>query len=83
MGLYEIFLIAIGLGMDSFAYGLLKAAEMIEDGRIDAFIDEKYKTWEGELGVKIREGKATLSELAERAAELRNKLYALKGFEKS
>ncbi len=76
---YEDMFHAYILGMDSFAYGLLKAAEMIEDGRIDAFIDEKYKTWEGELGVKIREGKATLSELADRAAELKSVANPISG----
>ncbi|MBR6223942.1 MAG: xylose isomerase [Lachnospiraceae bacterium] len=76
---YEDMFHAYILGMDSFAYGLLKAAEMIEDGRIDAFIDEKYKTWEGELGVKIREGKATLSELAERASELKSVANPISG----
>ena len=76
---YEDMFHAYILGMDSFAYGLIKAAEMIEDGRIDAFIDEKYKTWDGELGVKIREGKATLSELAERAAELKSVANPISG----
>lgn len=58
------------LGMDSFALGLLKAAELIEDGRIDAFMQERYASFEGELGAKVREGRTTLSELAERAEKM-------------
>lgn len=58
------------LGMDTFALGLIKAAELIEDGRIDAFVEEKYASFKGELGVKIRECKATLEELAAHAEQL-------------
>lgn len=52
------------LGMDTFALGLIKAAEMIEDGRIDGFVKERYASFENETGKKIRSGKATLEELA-------------------
>ena len=58
------------LGMDTFALGLIKAAELIEDGRIDAFVEEKYASFKGDLGMKIREGKATLEELAAHAEQL-------------
>ena len=61
---YEDMFYGFILGMDSFALGLIKAAELIEDGRIDAFIKERYSSYEGELGQKIRAGKATLAELA-------------------
>lgn len=60
------------LGMDTFALGLIKAAELIEDGRIDAFIEEKYSSWNSELGQKIRRHETTLEELAAHAAELGN-----------
>ncbi len=59
------------LGMDSFAYGLLKAAQIIEDGRIEGFVKEKYESFDSELGKKIREGKTTLEELSKRACELK------------
>lgn len=59
------------LGMDTFALGLIKAAQIIEDGRIDAFIKEKYESFESGIGKKIREGNTTLKELADRAAELK------------
>ena len=59
------------LGMDSFAYGLLKAAQMIEDGRLEDNIKERYSSFESELGKKVREGKTTLEELAAKASELK------------
>ena len=60
------------LGMDTFALGLIKAAEIIEDGRIDQFIKDKYSSWEGELGQKIRDHKTDLKELAAYAEKLGN-----------
>ncbi len=60
------------LGMDTFALGLIKAAAIIEDGRIDEFVKNKYASFETELGKKIRSGEATLEELAEYAAKLKN-----------
>lgn len=60
------------LGMDTFALGLLKAAELIEDGRIDDFIKEKYSSFSNtELGKKIRNNTATLEELAAHAADIK------------
>jgi len=53
--------------MDSFALGLIKAAQIIEDGRIDAFIKERYKSYETGIGAKIRKGETTLEELASHA----------------
>ena len=58
------------LGMDSFALGLMKAAAIIEDGRIDEFVAERYASWREGVGRKIREGKATLPELADYARSL-------------
>ncbi len=59
------------LGMDTFALGLIKAAQIIEDGRIDAFIKEKYASYEDGIGKKIREGKTTLKELSDKACEMK------------
>ena len=59
------------LGMDSFALGLIKAAEIIEDGRIDAFIAERYASFNEGIGKKIREGTTSLEELAACAAEMK------------
>ena len=58
------------LGMDTFALGLIKAAELIEDGELDEFVEKRYESFKGELGQKIRSGTATLSELAAHAEEL-------------
>ncbi|MBE6955059.1 MAG: xylose isomerase [Ruminococcaceae bacterium] len=58
------------LGMDAFALGLLKAAELIEDGRLDGFRAERYSSWNTELGRAIREGKTDLASLAEHARTL-------------
>ena len=59
------------MGMDTFALGLIKAAEIIEDGRIDGFIKEKYSSFESGIGKKIRDKQTTLEELANRAAEMK------------
>ena len=56
-------------GVDMF--GLLKAAEIIEDGRIEGFTKEKYSSFDSELGRKIRDGRATLTELSKKACELK------------
>ena len=59
------------VGMDSFALGLIKAAEIIEDGRIENFLKERYASYDSGIGKKIRDGVATLEECAAHAAELK------------
>lgn len=59
------------LGMDTFALGLIKAAELIEDGRLDAFLKERYQSFESAIGQKIRNGTATLTELSDYACQLK------------
>lgn len=56
------------LAMDTFALGLIKAAELIEDGRIDAFVKERYASFKEGIGEKIRNRQTTLEELAAYAA---------------
>ncbi len=58
------------LAMDTFALGLINAAKIIEDGRIDDFITNKYDSFKTGIGKKIVEGKTTLKELAEYAEKL-------------
>lgn len=58
------------LGMDTFALGLIKAAAMIEDGRIDAFVEEKYASFKEGIGAKIVSGDTTLEELAAYAIDM-------------
>jgi len=59
------------LGMDTFAFGLEKAAALIEDGRLDAFIQERYSSYESGIGAKIRSGETTLEELSDYAVRLK------------
>ena len=56
-------------GMDAFARGLKAAAKIIQDNRIGAVIDERYKDWNGDLGKKIEKGKLSLEALAKIAEE--------------
>ncbi|MBI9050639.1 MAG: xylose isomerase [Anaerolineaceae bacterium] len=51
-------------GMDAFAQGLKAAIAITDDGRIEDFVAERYSSWNGELGTKIRAGKASLPELS-------------------
>ena len=67
---YEDMFYGFILGMDTFALGLLNAAKLIEDGRLQEFIKERYSSFETELGKKVREGKTTLSELAQIAEQM-------------
>jgi xylose isomerase len=59
------------LGMDTFALGLLKAAAIIEDGRIEDFLTERYASFQSGIGAKIRKGETSLTELADYAAAMK------------
>ncbi len=65
----DIFLAYIA-GMDSFALGLKIAYKIIEDGRIDAFVKERYASYNSGIGLDIVSGKATLESLSEYALKL-------------
>lgn len=67
---YEDMFMAFILGMDTFALGLLKAAELIEDGRLDGFVKERYASYNAGIGAKIVAGETTLAELAAKAEEM-------------
>lgn len=58
------------LGMDTFALGLLKAAALIEDGRLDTFVKERYVSYQSGIGKKIVDRTSTLQELAAYAEKL-------------
>jgi xylose isomerase len=58
------------LGMDTFALGLLKAIALIEDGRIDEFIKERYASYRSGIGAQILRGETDLAELAELADKM-------------
>ncbi|MCL1999616.1 MAG: xylose isomerase [Turicibacter sp.] len=68
---HEDMFLAFIHGMDTFALGLIKAAAIIEDGRIDNFIKEKYSSFNSGIGQKIRSGQTSLEELADHAAKLK------------
>lgn len=55
------------LGMDTFALGLIKAAELIEDGRIDEFVKNRYASFNSGIGADIVNGKTTLAQLSDYA----------------
>lgn len=67
---YEDMFKAYILGMDTFALGLMKAAAIIEDGRLDAFVRDRYASFGEGMGRKITERKTSLTELAAYADSL-------------
>ena len=68
---YEDMFAGYILGMDTFAIGLIKAAALIEDGRLDKNIEERYASYRNsEIGKKILSGKTDLAELAAYADKL-------------
>ena len=54
-------------GVDTIARALLRAAAIIEDGRLDAFRAERYAGWQGELGRKVHAPGTTLADVADHA----------------
>ena len=52
------------IGMDTYALGLKKAAQIIEDGRIGDMVDNRYSSYNSGIGAKIKEGSTSLEELA-------------------
>ncbi len=53
--------------MDTLALALLRAARLLEEGRLPAALSGRYAAWEGTLGHEILAGKRTLAELADLA----------------
>ncbi len=60
---YEDILLGYICGMDAMALGLIKAAELIEDGRLEEFVAERYGSYRSGVGESIVSGKATLESL--------------------
>lgn len=66
----EDILLAYIAGMDTFALGLRLAYKLIEDGRIDEFIERRYASYKSGIGKDIIDGKVTLESLADYACKL-------------
>ena len=45
------------------------AAKLIEDGRIDKFVEDRYSSWNTGIGKDIIDGKATMADLEKYALE--------------
>ncbi|MCL1830928.1 MAG: xylose isomerase [Oscillospiraceae bacterium] len=69
---YEDMFHAFILGMDSFALGLINAVKLIEDGRIEKFIKDRYSSFYEGIGSKIRTKTTTLEQLSDHAISLGN-----------
>jgi xylose isomerase len=69
---FEDILLSYIAGMDAFALGLIKAYQIIEDGRIDKFIEKRYESYCSGIGKRIVEGKETLESLSEYAKDLKD-----------
>ncbi len=52
-------------GMDTFAAGLKIAAGIMEDGKIDGFVKQRYEGYDSGMGARIRSGDTNLAELEE------------------
>jgi xylose isomerase len=50
-------------GMDTFARGLKVAAKIRRDGRLAAFVKDRYRSWDGALGRKIERSQVGFKEL--------------------
>ncbi len=57
-------------GMDTFAIGLKVAAAIMEDNRIDGFIEERYSSYNSGIGADIVSGRATIEMLSDYALKL-------------
>lgn len=66
----EDILLAFIAGMDAFALGLRKALALMEDGRIDAFVEKRYASWKCGVGKRIVDGDATMQELERYAMQM-------------
>ncbi|MDR3645816.1 MAG: xylose isomerase [Clostridia bacterium] len=56
-------------GMDTFALGLRIALRIVADGRLDAFVAQRYSSWKTGIGEQIISGRAGIAELERFALE--------------
>ena len=57
------------VGMDTFAKGLKIAYKIIEDGKMDKFIEDRYSSYKEGIGKEIVEGRVGFKELEKYAME--------------
>ncbi len=69
---YEDILLAYIAGMDTFALGLRKAQEIIDDGRIDNFVEDRYVSYKEGFGKELLDGKVTLESAYDYAKSLKS-----------
>jgi xylose isomerase len=50
-------------GMDAFARGLKIAHKIREDGRLSKFVQNRYASWDSELGRKVESARASFADL--------------------
>ena len=55
-------------GIDVLARALLNAAAIIEDGELARFVTDRYARWDEEFGTDVLGGRASLADVADRAA---------------
>lgn len=65
----DLFLAYIS-GMDAMALGLINAVKLMEDGRIEKFVEERYASWTEGIGAQIVAGGVTMEELERYALSL-------------
>ena len=58
------------MGMDSMALGLRIADRLIQDGRLDRFVAERYASYDHGIGKKIVDGTVTIQELEAHALKI-------------
>lgn len=63
----EDLVLAYIMGMDTYALGLRKAIALIEDGRLDEFVQKRYDSYNRGIGKNIANQEVTLEELYEYA----------------
>jgi len=56
-------------GIDAYALGLRLAYKIIEDGRLDKFVEDRYSSWKTGMGADIINGKLSIQDLEKFALE--------------
>ena len=51
-------------GMDTLARALLAADQMLEDGKLQAALDERYACWKEGLGKRMAAGEMSLEQIS-------------------